>query len=65
MNKKFLYISIAGIVGLLAGYLIFGKPVDESTASKDVSEVSNTHDHSGETANQMWTCSMQPQIMQP
>ncbi|MAN29523.1 MULTISPECIES: efflux RND transporter periplasmic adaptor subunit [Mesonia] len=65
MNKKFLYISIAGIVGLLAGYLIFGKPVDESTASKDVSEVSNTHDHSGETANQMWTCSMHPQIMQP
>ena len=27
--------------------------------------MSDTHDHSGETAEQMWTCSMHPQIMQP
>ena len=27
--------------------------------------MSDSHDHSGETAEQMWTCSMHPQIMQP
>ncbi len=27
--------------------------------------MSDTHDHSEETAEQMWTCSMHPQIMQP
>ncbi|MCP9200596.1 efflux RND transporter periplasmic adaptor subunit [Gramella sp. GC03-9] len=65
MNKNILYIAIAVIVGLLAGWLIFGRSGSEASANMDVSEMSDTHDHSGESENQMWTCSMHPQIMQP
>ncbi|QNJ99114.1 efflux RND transporter periplasmic adaptor subunit [Constantimarinum furrinae] len=65
MNKNILYIAIAVIVGLLAGWLIFGNSGSEANANKDVSEMSDTHDHSGESENQIWTCSMHPQIMQP
>lgn len=65
MNKNILYIGIAVIVGLLAGYLIFGGKSEESIAVKNVSTMSDSHDHSGETAEQMWTCSMHPQIMLP
>ncbi|MAM17567.1 MAG: efflux transporter periplasmic adaptor subunit [Gramella sp.] len=63
MKKNILYLAIAVIVGLGAGWLIFGNSSDTS-ANKDVSEMSD-HDHAGEPANQMWTCSMHPQIMQP
>ena len=63
MNKNILYIAIAVIIGLGAGWLIFGNGSSD-TANKDMSEMSD-HDHSGESADQMWTCSMHPQIMQP
>ena len=63
MKKNILYLAIAVIVGLGAGWLIFGNSSDTSV-NKDVSEMSD-HDHAGEPANQMWTCSMHPQIMQP
>ena len=62
MNKNILYIAIAVIIGLGAGWLIFGN--GSSDSNKDISEMSD-HDHSGESADQMWTCSMHPQIMQP
>ncbi|MGJ8667579.1 MAG: efflux RND transporter periplasmic adaptor subunit [Patiriisocius sp.] len=62
MNKNILYIAIAVIIGLGAGWLIFGN--GSSASNKDISEMSD-HDHSGETEDQMWTCSMHPQIMQP
>ncbi len=65
MNKNILYIALALIVGLLGGWLIFGSSGSDAKANKDVSEMSDTHDHSGESPNQMWTCSMHPQIMQP
>ncbi|BAO55218.1 efflux RND transporter periplasmic adaptor subunit [Nonlabens marinus] len=65
MKKNIIYISIAVIAGLLAGYLIFGNSGTEQNAVKDLSDMSDTHDHSGESENQMWTCSMHPQIMQP
>lgn len=65
MNKNILYIGIAVIVGLLAGYLIFSGKSEGSMAVKNVSTMSDSYDHSGETAEQMWTCSMHPQIMQP
>lgn len=56
MKKNIIYIGLALIVGLLVGFLIFGG----NTTSK------STKDHSEEVAaNQMWTCSMHPQIMQP
>lgn len=64
MNKNFLYIGIAVIVGLLAGWLLFGNTTT-SLSNNDVSDISNSHDHNGEGANQeLWTCSMHPQIMQ-
>ena len=65
MNKNIIYIGTALIVGLLAGYLIFNSSSEDEMAVKDLSDMSDTHDHSGETTEQMWTCSMHPQIMQP
>lgn len=56
MKKNIIYIAIALVAGVLAGFLIFGG----SATKKD------DHDHAKETATvQMWTCSMHPQIMQP
>ncbi|MDC6407113.1 MULTISPECIES: efflux RND transporter periplasmic adaptor subunit [Maribacter] len=63
MNKNILYIAIAVIVGLGTGWLIFGNSSGDA-ANKDMSEMSD-HEYSGESADQMWTCSMHPQIMQP
>ena len=63
MKKNILYIAIAVIIGLGAGWLIFGNSSDNA-ANKDTSDMSD-HDHSGESAEQMWTCSMHPQIVQP
>ncbi|WP_179346595.1 efflux RND transporter periplasmic adaptor subunit [Winogradskyella ursingii] len=63
MKKTILYIALAVIIGLGAGWLIFGNGSDDA-ANKDMSDMSD-HDHSGESADQMWTCSMHPQIMQP
>lgn len=61
MNKNILYISIAALLGLLGGWLIFSG----DSIEKDETDMTETHDHSGESAEQMWTCSMHPQIMQP
>ncbi len=58
MKKNVLYIGLAVIGGLLAGYLIFG-----NNTSVDMAE---EHDHDQEMeSGEMWTCSMHPQIMQP
>ncbi len=65
MNKNILYIGIAVVVGLLAGYLIFGGSAKGSVANEDNPKLSDRHEHSGETAAEMWTCSMHPQIMRP
>ncbi len=64
MNKNILYLAIAVLVGLLGGWLIFGRSADESMSNKDNLDMSDGHDHSSEES-QMWTCSMHPQIMQP
>ncbi len=62
MNKNIIYIGVALIVGLLAGFLIFGGNSTDSATN----EVTDNHNHSEEIAsNQMWTCSMHPQIMKP
>ena len=65
MNKNNLYIAIAIIIGFGAGWLIFGNGSSDAMANNDISDMSDQHDHSGESADQMWTCSMHPQIMQP
>ena len=55
MKKYIVYIGILA-VGLLLGWVIFGKSSNQETEQN--------HDAVTET-NQMWTCSMHPQIMQP
>ncbi len=58
MKKNILYIGMAVIIGVMAGYLIFGGSSNDGTTKE--------HDHSEEIAGgKMWTCSMHPQIMQP
>ena len=60
MNKNIIYIGVALIVGLLGGFLIFGG----DSADKATNNTKDNHDHTEEIAsNQMWTCSMHPQIM--
>jgi len=53
MKKYITYIGVLAI-GLLIGWLVFG------STSKDES-----HDHSNETTEEHWTCSMHPQIDLP
>ncbi|WP_370214366.1 efflux RND transporter periplasmic adaptor subunit [Mesoflavibacter profundi] len=54
-NKIVIYIGIL-VVGVLLGWLLFGGSTNE--------EIDHNHDAVAAT-NQMWTCSMHPQIMQP
>uniref|UniRef100_UPI00404B66A7 efflux RND transporter periplasmic adaptor subunit n=1 Tax=Gelidibacter sp. TaxID=2018083 RepID=UPI00404B66A7 len=54
-NKIVIYMGIL-VVGVLVGWLLFGGSSNEET--------DHNHDAVTET-NQMWTCSMHPQIMQP
>ncbi|MGC6438263.1 MAG: efflux RND transporter periplasmic adaptor subunit [Flavobacteriaceae bacterium] len=55
MKKYIIYIGILA-VGLFLGWFFFGNSTNEKTE----------HNHSEMTSeNQMWTCSMHPQIMQP
>ncbi|TVZ59931.1 Cu(I)/Ag(I) efflux system membrane fusion protein [Flavobacteriaceae bacterium MAR_2010_105] len=54
--KKYIIYSGTLIAGLLLGWLIFGGSSKEET--------DHNHDTVSET-NQMWTCSMHPNIMQP
>lgn len=56
MKKYIIYISIL-ILGLLLGSFFFGRKTTRH-------ETEHIHDAAAET-NQMWTCSMHPQIMQP
>jgi len=65
MNKNIFYIGIAVLVGLFAGWLIFGTSTEDSMSTNVMSNKEDGHDHSGEIAAEMWTCSMHPQIMQP
>ena len=55
MKKFTIYIGLV-VAGLLFGWLLFGNSSNK--------EVEHNHSEVAE-ANQMWTCSMHPQIMQP
>ncbi len=61
MNKNILYIGVAVVVGLLLGWLLFGNNTSKPISDKEQIDV---HDHSGENSEQLWTCSMHPQIRQ-
>ncbi|MUH38332.1 efflux RND transporter periplasmic adaptor subunit [Zobellia amurskyensis] len=63
MNKNIVYIGIAVVVGLFSGWLIFGNIPNNGEAKAGVQVSPEEHDHSGERADEMWTCSMHPQIM--
>lgn len=56
MKNYIIYASLL-VVGLAAGYLLFGTKGTPQEEEK-------THDHS-EHSEQIWTCSMHPQIRQP
>ncbi len=56
MNKSLIQISIASIVGLCIGYLVFG-----TDTNAEVSSLEKDHIHNQEES---WTCSMHPQIVQ-
>ena len=60
MKKYIIYIAIL-VVGLVLGYVFFGKSAEGNSNMKNVSDMSD----SSKGQNQMWTCSMHPQIMQP
>ncbi len=56
-NKKIILIVIATlIIGAGIGWIL--KPSGTTSAENE------NHDHAGETADQIWTCSMHPQIRQ-
>ena len=55
MKKYVIYIGIL-VIGLLLGWVIFGNSADSDTE--------DNHTEVAE-ADQLWTCSMHPQIMQP
>ncbi len=56
MKKNVVYIALALLIGLFAGYLIFGNANNK--------EFPESHDHNEINTDQTWTCSMHPQIMQ-
>ena len=59
MKKYIIYTGLV-LAGLLLGYLFFGG----NSSEKNV-ETATTEEHNHEEENQLWTCSMHPQIMQP
>jgi len=54
-NKIIIYLGLL-LAGVLVGWFLFGNNSSE--------EANHSHDETSQT-NQMWTCSMHPQIMQP
>ncbi len=60
MKKYIIYIAIL-IIGLVLGYVIFGRSAEGSANTKNVSDMTEN----STMEKQMWTCSMHPQIMQP
>jgi len=57
MKKSNIYIALAAVGGLLAGYLFFGDTFAKSENQED------THNHQLDEG-QLWTCSMHPQVME-
>ncbi len=60
------YLIILGVLifGILAGYIIGKSGNQEISTSSNLQTDESTHQPEGETADQIWTCSMHPQIKQ-
>ena len=54
-NKTVLFVGLALLAGLLAGYFLFGENLDANSGQST----------GAVTREEIWTCSMHPQIMQP
>ncbi len=62
MNKNVIYLIIAVLIGLFAGWLLFGTTSNSSSENKTSKEERHSlEEHSSE----IWTCSMHPQVRQP
>ena len=61
MNKNVIYLIIAVLIGLFAGWLLFGTTSNSSSENK----ISKEEKHSlEEHRSEIWTCSMHPQVRQ-
>ena len=61
MNKNVIYLIIAVLIGLFAGWLLFGTTSNSSSENKTSKEEKHSlEEHSSE----IWTCSMHPQVRQ-
>lgn len=62
MNKNVIYLIFAVLIGLFAGWLLFGTTSNSSSENKTSKEKKHSlEEHSSE----IWTCSMHPQVRQP
>ena len=61
MNKNVIYLIFAVLIGLFAGWLLFGTTSNSSSENKTSKEKKHSlEEHSSE----IWTCSMHPQVRQ-
>ncbi|MFB9054230.1 efflux RND transporter periplasmic adaptor subunit [Formosa undariae] len=57
MKRNYIYVALALVLGVMLGFFMFGK-------TESVTLEKHDHDHEvGLKSNEMWTCSMHPQIM--
>ena len=62
MNKNVIYLIIAVLTGLFAGWLLFGTTSNSSSENKTSKEEKHSME---EHSSEIWTCSMHPQVRQP
>ena len=61
MNKNVIYLIIAVLIGLFAGWLLFGTTSNSSSENKTSKEEKHSLE---EHRSEIWTCSMHPQVRQ-
>jgi len=61
MNKNVIYLIIAVLIGLFAGWLLFGTTSNSSSENKTSKEEKHSME---EHSSEIWTCSMHPQVRQ-
>lgn len=60
-NKQWMFLAAAALAGLLAGFLIFGGTGEPGGQPKEAGAQEDT----AAAVDQVWTCSMHPQILRP